>query len=215
VTCAVALIGWPNVAEAGAWTTEEGVVWSKIALFHLDSDRIFVDSIRAGTFCGDRTLDLGERAPYDCQLEGGGGLITTQLFLEAAIGLHERVDLRLQVPIVLQGRFDSSFVGENEQGLGDIRFGGQVLLLSDPIVLSAGWEVKAPTGEFVTDAVRIPLGEGQWDLAFRGLIARSVDWQKNHRVTKRPAPGLHPQTRAASTAPAQRPVWRMRPCLQS
>ena len=163
----------PAAVQAGAWTTEEGVIWGKIALFHLNSERLFVDSIREGTFCEGRTVTAGERAPYDCQLEGGGGLITTQLFLEAAVGIHERVDLRLQVPVILQGRFDSMFVDENEQGLGDVRVGGQVLLLSEPFVWSGGWEIKIPTGEFLTDAVRIPLGEGQWDFTFRTLLARS------------------------------------------
>lgn len=165
----------PSAARAGAWTTEEGVVWGKIALFHLDSDRVFVGHTRDGTDCsgkdGTRTLNIGDRAPYDCML--GGGLKTTQLFVEASFGLHERVELGLQLPIILNGEFVSDDVTDNSRGLGDLRFGTKVLIVPEPLVLSAAMDVKAPTGDFSIDAVQVPLGEGQWDVTFRGLVAKS------------------------------------------
>jgi hypothetical protein len=164
----------PAKAQAGAWTTGEGKVWGKVAVFHMDSDRLFVDADRVGDICSERMLELGERAPYDCQLEGGGGLKTTQLFFEGAIGLHERIDLWLQIPVILNGEFTSMFVDENQRGLGDIRFGTKALLLRKPVVLATRLRVKAPTGDFPVDAVQFPLGEGQWDVTPAVLASRSL-----------------------------------------
>lgn len=176
ILAAVALAGVlcvPSSALAGAWTQPEGTVWSKLSLWHVDSDRIFVDSVRAGDTCNGVMLEPGDRAPYDCQLEGGGGLKTTQLFFDLFFGLHDRIDLRLQVQGIANGEFKSEFVTENERGLGDIRFGTQVLLLREPVVAAVNLRAKAPTGDFTTDAVGFSLGEGQWDLLSRGLLSKS------------------------------------------
>ena len=46
LAAAVALIGvlsTPTIALAGAWTLEEGRIWSKAALLYLRSDTVFAD----------------------------------------------------------------------------------------------------------------------------------------------------------------------------
>jgi hypothetical protein len=167
--CAVA----PKTARAGAWTTPEGKLWTKIALFHLDSSQIFVDGNRVGRDCPGGELELGQRAPYDCTL--GGGLRTTTMFFEGAIGVHDRVDLHLSIPVFVDSKLLVGSLPLQRRGLGDIRFGGKVLALRDPVVLSALVEAKAPTGFFTRDAVGLPLGEGQWDLELRGLVSKSME----------------------------------------
>ncbi len=167
------------VAHAGAWTTPEGVLWSKVGWFYLNSDRLFFDELRAEQTCSTDAagnpvrVGVGGRGPYDCMLDGGGGLIANQLFWESALGIHERVDIRLQVPVFLASEFVSAGTPQTRRGLGDIRFGSQVLILPKPVVLAASMHVKAPTGFFTPDAVGAPLGEGQWDMTFRGLVSGS------------------------------------------
>lgn len=164
----VAALG-PSRALAGAWTTPEGAIWAKVAWLYLDSDRLFVDSERDGLICGDGTLRLGDRGPYDCQL--GGGLKTSSLLLEASLGIHRRFDLTVQVPIFLSAQFLATGTFQERSGLGDIRFTAKGLLVEAPVLLSTSVEVKAPTGFFTQDAVGVPLGEGQWDIAFRVLLS--------------------------------------------
>lgn len=159
----------PPRASAGAWTTPEGMVWWKTAWIYLNSDRLFVDSEREGLICGDGTLELGERGPYDCQL--GGGFKANTLLLEAAIGIHRRLDLKVQIPIFLSSEFLATGTFQNRRGLGDMRVTAQGLMLEAPVLLAANMEVKAPTGFFTQDAVGVPLGEGQWDVAFRFLAS--------------------------------------------
>lgn len=155
----------PSRALAGAWTTPEGALWAKVAWIYLDSDRLFVDSERDGLICGDGRLSLGERGPYDCQL--GGGFKANSLLLESSIGIHRRFDLKIQVPIFLSSQFLATGTFQRRSGLGDIRFTAKGMLVEKPVLLSTSIEVKAPTGFFTQDAVGVPLGEGQWDIAFR------------------------------------------------
>ncbi len=168
---ALALIAWvaPMHAWAGAWTTPEGKMWTKVAWIYLDSDRLFVDSEREGLICGDGTLRLGERGPYDCQL--GGGFKASSLLIESSIGIHSRFDVKVQIPIFISAQFLATGTFQQRRGLGDIRFTAQGVLLEAPVVLAASVEVKAPTGFFTQDAVGVPLGEGQWDIAFRALAS--------------------------------------------
>ena len=166
----VLLVAWQPVrASAGAWTTPEGVVWWKAAWIYLDSDRLFVDSEREGLICGDGTLELGERGPYDCQL--GGGFKASTLLLESAIGIHRRLELKIQIPVFISSQFLATGTFQERRGLGDIRVTAQGMMLEAPVVLAANMEVKAPTGFFTQDAVGVPLGEGQWDIAFRFLAS--------------------------------------------
>jgi len=165
LTLAVLAAIQPAEALAGAWTTPEGKIWTKVAWIYLDSDRLFVDSERDGLICGDGTLSLGDRGPYDCQL--GGGLKASSLLFESSIGLHRRLDLKIQIPVFLSAHFLATGTFQRRSGLGDIRFTAKGLLLEAPLLLATSIEVKAPTGFFTQDAVGVPLGEGQWDIAFR------------------------------------------------
>jgi len=171
----------PSQARAGAWTTPEGALWTKLTLLHLDSDQLFVDANRVGRFCGSDAsgnaiqLESGDRAPYDCTLEGGGGLLTTQLMWEASFGFHERFDVAIKVPYFLNAEFSTPFTPESRSGFGDTYLSMRGNILMEPVVLTTGLILKAPTGFFTQDAVGIPLGEGQWDLESRTQVARSFD----------------------------------------
>ena len=115
----------PRLAQAAAWTVEPGVLWTKPGITRLSSDRIFatpVDEARLG--CG-QTITRGDRVPYDCTT--GGRFMASTVTLEAALGLHDRFDLRVQVPIVIESSFaNDAFEGDSERGLGDVRVGGHI-----------------------------------------------------------------------------------------
>jgi len=166
---AFVVVSMPSSAFAGAWTTPEGALWAKVAWVYLDSDRLFVDSERDGLICGDGRLSLGDRGPYDCQL--GGGFRANSLLLESSLGIHRRFDLKIHIPIFLSAQFLATGTFQRRSGLGDIRFHAKGMLLDKPVLLSTSIEVKAPTGFFTQDAVGVPLGEGQWDIAFRIFVS--------------------------------------------
>lgn len=175
--CGLLAVLAPSHAAAGAWTTPEGVVWTKLALFHLRADRIFINNAQAPLICanaGGRTLHAGDRGPLDCMLSPEPTFISTQLFVEAAVGIWDRLDLRVQVPIVLRTEFQTTATPQSRSGLGDIRFGSQLRLLDDPLVLAVRVGVKAPTGFFTPDAVGVPLGEGNWDVEGNLVASRSI-----------------------------------------
>ncbi len=176
VTLALAALAvfQPSHALAGAWTTPEGTMWAKVAWIYLDSDQLFVDSQRDGLTCDDGTLSKGQRGPYDCQL--GGGLKVNSLLLETSIGIHRRLEVQVQVPIILSSQFLATGTFQRRSGLGDIRFAAKSLLLEAPFLLSTSMQVKAPTGFFTQDAVGVPLGEGQWDIMF-GIHASYPFWR--------------------------------------
>ena len=173
VTALICLL--PQSAKAGGWPIEEGMGWAKLSFAHLRSDRVFATDIDEGkTGCGF-AISEGDRIPYDCLT--GGVFQASALYFDLGVGVYDRIDLRLQLPVILNSFFDNSvFRGSRERGLGDIRIASTVAVLRDPLVLSLSWEVKAPTGNFTVDEVTVPLGEGQWDLSFRAHIAKSFGW---------------------------------------
>lgn len=155
--------------SAGAWTTPEGQIWTKVAWIYLDSDQLFVDSERDVLICGGGTLSEGDRGPYDCQL--GGSLRVNSFLFESSIGIHRRFELMVQIPVFLSSQFLATGTFQERRGIGDVRFTAKGLLLEAPLLLSTSMEVKAPTGFFTQDAVGVPLGEGQWDIAFRIFVS--------------------------------------------
>jgi len=173
-------IAAPGKASAGAWTLEEGRIWSKAAFLYLRSNTLFADQNdeRFGlTGCVDGagspvTLSAGDRRPYDCTT--GGTFQVAAVYWDTYIGIIDELDLVLQIPLILHTQFhNESGLEGSDGGLGDIRLGAQYRYLSDPVVLAAYFAVKAPTGSFTTNEAVPPLGEGQWDLTWKALIGRS------------------------------------------
>ncbi len=170
----------PRSAQAGAWTLEEGTIWSKAAFLYLRSSTVFAnsDDERFGLDgCSDGvgnpvTIRAGDRRPYDGTT--GGTFQVAAIYWDTYFGITDELDLTLQIPIVLHTQFhnDSGLHG-TDGGLGDLRFGAQYRLLLEPVVLSAYADVKAPTGSFTTNEAVPPLGQGQWDITWKMLIGRS------------------------------------------
>jgi hypothetical protein len=174
------LVGPTSTAFAGAWTLEEGKIWSKAALLYLRSSSLFADQNdeRFGlTGCVDGagnpvTISAGDRRPYDCTT--GGTFQVAAIYWDTYFGITDELDLIVQIPFILHTQFENdSGLDGSDAGLGDIRVGAQYRYLADPVVLALYFAVKAPTGNFTTNEAVPPLGQGQWDLTWRALIGRS------------------------------------------
>lgn len=103
----------------------------------------------------------GDRREFFAQ----GHAVTTSLWVTAALGVLDGMDVWVQAPFH-RLRFDDASGERNSTGIGDPRLWLRVAPLrlmgsSFPLALRAG--VKLPAGDFPVDAEIIPLGEGQRD----------------------------------------------------
>ncbi|MEM9188272.1 MAG: transporter [Myxococcota bacterium] len=183
LACTAGLGAVPSEAHAGAWTLEEGRIWGKAALLYLRSDRIFADTNdeRFGLMgCTDGAgnpvqIGLGDRRPYDCLT--GGTFQVAALYFDVTVGIVDRWDFTVQVPVILDVSFrNESGLDGSDAGLSDIRLGTKFRILQEPMVLSVAAEVKLPTGDFTTDEAVPPLGEGQFDLGLQVLVGKGFEY---------------------------------------
>jgi len=86
-------------------------------------------------------------------------------FLDALVGVTDRLDLWVQLPY-FDLDFDDDTERRHSEGFGDLRASARVNLLKlrgGSIPVSARLTVKAPLSDIAIDAEVVPLGEGQWD----------------------------------------------------
>lgn len=145
-------------AEVGAqWPAGRGAGWVKLTGFSHSTDTQF-DA--AG----------GERRIF-----GSGVSESRAVFLDALVGVHDVLDLWIQVPW-----FDLAFTdvaaAREARGFGDargfVRYAvGHHFLAGVPLSVRVG--AKAPLRDFPLDAEIIPVGEGQWDVEAWAEAGRS------------------------------------------
>lgn len=117
---------------------------------------------------------------------GSGESESRAVFLDALLGVHDVVDLWLQVPW-FDLRFTDVAADREAGGFGDargfLRYAvGHHLLGGVPLSVRVG--AKAPLRDFPLDAEIIPVGEGQWDVeawleggrSFHPLPLYAVAW---------------------------------------
>lgn len=158
VASVLAFIGFvlPTAAEA-QWTQgAAGKIWVKSALFIQQTDEHYDE--------------FGVREPWDFQGESDAMAVFTDII----VGLHPRIDLWAQIPILDLG-FRSTSIDDTRTGIGDVRawLRWNVTSLSGatPISIRAG--AKLPVGDSPVSAQVIPLGEGQWDFETWAEIGHS------------------------------------------
>ena len=167
VPALVALLAVAVPADA-QWPAGQAAGWAKLSLF------------------SHSTTERYDAAGEVRRFLGNGESVSRAVFLDVLWGVHDVVDVWVQVPW-----FDLSFddVGgdRDASGLSDVRgylrYGlGHHLLGGLPLSVRAG--AKVPVTDFPVDAEVIPVGEGQWDLelwlegghSFHPVPAYAVAW---------------------------------------
>lgn len=142
-------------ALGGAWVLPDGQTRVGFAVFHQQTEeRYFLDA---------------RRIPYFFE----GRNRTQALFVDAGRGLGAGLEVSLQTS-VYRLDFDDLASDRRSTGLGDTRLGVRFNAAMEPLVLTLGARVKAPTGDFENDAEIVPVGEGQWDADLSLELGRSL-----------------------------------------
>ena len=161
------LLMWaPSSLTAGAWTLPKGKVWAKATYFQQNTDEWYLASPE---FIGE-LFPAGTRRPY----RFNGEYDSKTVFLEAFIGVTDRLDLGVQVPFFDQVfDDDTGLEPPSDSGFSDIRLFAKLNALQKPLLVTFKGGVKIPTGDFVNEDGLIPVGEGQWDFDLIVQVARS------------------------------------------
>ncbi len=155
----------PQMAAAGAWTLEQGQMWSKVTVMsqsteqHYDADGEAVDM------------------PADARYE------SSQVYFDIRYGVTDQIDLGLQIPY-LSNKFvdkdESNDVAtpppalETESGIGDIRGFAKINLVnSADLVGTLKLGFKAPMGDYREVPEALSITGGQWDFDVVAQLGRS------------------------------------------
>lgn len=160
-----ASIGMAASAWAGPWTTPPGTARVGVMASHWQADERFVG------VPNDIGHAPGERAPSLSSDVEGANLTYQQLALNLAVGVLEGVELTAFVPYVRADYEDANELLQTD-GLGDVLVGANWRVL-DPVAF--GVELKIPVAEVET-AARLPVSEGQFDLAFWQRTGAAFGW---------------------------------------
>ncbi len=155
----------PQMAAAGAWTLEQGQMWSKVTVMSQSTDE---------HYDGDGNA---VEIPADAQYE------STQVYFDIRYGITDQIDLGLQVPY-LSNKFvdkdESNEVAtpppalETESGLGDIRGFAKINLVnSADLVGTLKLGFKAPMGDYREVPEALSITGGQWDFDVVAQLGRS------------------------------------------
>jgi len=144
----VAFAAFSTTAYAGAWPTEEGGSYQKIAVNFFDSDERFGEEIDGFEEFEDFTLEY-----------------------YAEFGLTKDATLIVRVPYRELDNTTDGFTTSNS-GLGDVDIGLKYNISDGPFVVSVQGLVKTPF--LYSENADLPLGNGQLDYEGRLLVGRSL-----------------------------------------
>lgn len=155
----------PQMAAAGAWTLEQGQMWSKVTVMSQSTDEHY-----------DADSNATE-IPADAQYE------SSQVYFDIRYGVTDQIDLGLQIPY-LSNKFvdkdESNDVAtpppalETESGLGDIRGFAKINLVnSADLVGTLKLGFKAPMGDYREVPEALSITGGQWDFEAVAQLGRS------------------------------------------
>ena len=157
-----------NNLTAGGWTMDKGWLWAKTAFFSLHTDQRFVSKRFA---CGGSPCENGEIDEYFFN----GRLKSYAAFIELRYGFTDRFELEFILPYyILSFKDDVNPNREEQNDIGDIKFGLRYNFIEEPLVYTLHLQGKAPTGFFVNDAETVPIGDAQWDLWINNQLSKSL-----------------------------------------
>ncbi len=155
----------PQMAAAGAWTLEQGQMWSKVTVMSQSTDQHYDADSNA--------IEI----PADAQYE------SSQVYFDIRYGVTDQIDLGLQIPY-LSNKFvdkdESNDVAtpppalETESGIGDIRGFAKINLVnSADLVGTLKLGFKAPMGDYREVPEALSITGGQWDFDVVAQLGRS------------------------------------------
>lgn len=155
----------PQMAAAGAWTLEQGQIWSKVTVMSQSTDE---------HYDGDgNAVEIPADAQYESQ----------QVYFDVRYGVTDQIDLGLQVPYLSNNFVDkdeSNDVAtpppalETESGIGDIRGFAKINLVnSADLVGTLKLGFKAPMGDYREVPEALSITGGQWDFDVVAQLGRS------------------------------------------
>ena len=155
----------PQMAAAGAWTLEQGQMWSKVTVMSQSTDEHYDADSNA--------IEI----PADAQYE------SSQVYFDIRYGVTDQIDLGLQIPY-LSNKFvdkdESNDVAtpppalETESGIGDIRGFAKINLVnSADLVGTLKLGFKAPMGDYREVPEALSITGGQWDFEAVAQLGRS------------------------------------------
>ena len=150
----------PTLAQGGSISTlPVGGGWAQISLFR------------------QRSVDFYDRSGDRQALLGQGEFLTRSVFLTAAVGVAEGLDLWAQMPVHRLG-VETLGRASVSSGVGDLRFaarvGPELFGFEAPVGLRFG--AKVPGSTFPVDATVLPLTEGQRDWEISLESGRAFDF---------------------------------------
>lgn len=142
---ALFMVGTPL---AGQWPAGRGGYWIKGSFFHHCTTEEFRSN-------GEKRQFLNQDAISR----------SNAFFLDALVGVTDRLDLWVQIPY-FDLSFDDVSAERHSAGIGDVRVSARYNLFQlrgGSIPVSARFTAKVPVADLTVDAEVIPVGEGQWD----------------------------------------------------
>ncbi|MEM7676595.1 MAG: hypothetical protein AAF449_11390 [Myxococcota bacterium] len=169
------LIALSPEARAGAWTLEHGQLWIKQSVSYWQTTERFANTDdRVLNFPGQRPVQPGDRIPFDPTT--GGSFEALSSTTEAQIGLFDRLQLGLRVPLLYAdfSETESPDTVDASFGLGDLWLSAQGSLPMGPFVMASRIDLKLPIGDFEASIFAAPLTEGQIDINVAALVGISL-----------------------------------------
>ncbi len=142
---ALAASAAPSEAQ---WPQGKGNFWAKISYFRHQTTEQFRSN--------------GDKRPF---LVGNGESRSSAVFVDALVGVTDRLDVWAQVPY-FDLAFDDDADDRRSTGVGDIRLSARYALFSlrsGSLRISGRFTAKIPVIDFPISAEQIPVGAGQWD----------------------------------------------------
>lgn len=130
------------------WPVGKGSYWAKLSLYRHETREEFGPD--------------GEKRPY---FAANAESRSTAVFVDATLGLTDRLDIWAQVPY-FDLNFDDDTGLRHSEGVSDIRISLRYNLFQlrqRSLPISVRFTTKIPVVDFPIDAEVVPVGEGQWD----------------------------------------------------
>jgi len=167
----------PLSVRAGAWVHDVNKFYVQTLFSYYQADKVFDRNGEAHT----NAILRNPGVPLSGLVPGTFKQYEGTLYVE--YGLPFDTELVFQLPFYRIAEQDTEIGSFSTQGIGDMTVGVKALVFQRPwLVLSGEVDVGIPAGNSTAEGAVsgqanqiIPLGDDEWDVAFRVLASRSFD----------------------------------------